>query len=461
MNIHDTILYQNVGLPDDILRRKMHGDYSGALRLIDRRLKEAKTTEAMKKSLTVHREMLLRLPEQFPYTKEQALERIRKDIPDFTEEEFCELQDNGDIRWIYVDGEERFFQRFYSSICKAVPGFAQRVNASLKGVESVPAGTENPLNPIMRKMKAEGKLSCRIRIRATVQLKDGQFIPGMFIRAHLPIPADCPQQSEIRIEKMYPENGKLSPADAAQRTVCWEETMQENHEFMVEYSYLHTAKYHNAYEGAGIPGTYDFDVQEKAPHIVFTPYIRALCAELTEGITDPLAKARAFYDFITTKMRYTYMPDYFVMDNIAETCAREHTGDCGVFALLFITLCRCAGIPAQWQSGNTAEPDFIGSHDWARFYVEPYGWLFADPSYGVGAARQGAEERRQFYFGNLDPFRMVANREFQENFTIPKEFWRYDPYDNQSGEMETTDRGFTGSEFSRDKEILLCQEVTE
>lgn len=459
MNIHDTIGFQNIGLPDDILRRKLHGDFAGALRLIDRRLAESKTTQAMKNCLTFHREMLLRTPDQFPYTKEEALAIIRKDIPDFTEEEFCELQDNGDIRWIYADGQERIFERFYSSICKAVPGFAQRVNAQLKGVESIPANTENPLNPIMRKMKAEGRLTYRIRIRATVKLKDEQFTPGMFIRAHLPIPADCQQQSDIHIEKMIPENGIVSPADAAQRTVCWEETMEENHEFMVEYSYLHTAVYNDAYHGTGTPGSYDFDVAEKAPHIMFTPYIKALCAELTEGITDPLAKARAFYDFITKRMRYTYMPDYFVMDNIAETCAREYTGDCGVFALLFITLCRCAGIPAQWQSGNTAEPDFIGSHDWARFYVAPYGWLFADPSYGISANRQGCEERRQFYFGNLDPFRMVANREFQENFTIPKEFWRNDPYDNQSGEMETSDRGFTGNEYSRDKEILQCEEV--
>lgn len=461
MNIHDTILYQNIGLPDDILRRKLHGDFVGALRLIDRRLADPKTSQAMKYSLTFHREMLVRLPEQFPYTKTEALEIVRKDIPDFTEEEFSELMDNRDIRWIYVDGEERIFERFYSSICKAVPGMAERTKKALSGVESVPVSKENPLNPIIRKMKAQGKLTYRIRIRATVKLKDEQFTPGMFIRAHLPIPADCQQQSDIRIEKMFPENGIVSPADAPQRTVCWEENMTENHEFMVEYSYLHTAKYNEAYCGTGIPGTYDFDVAEKAPHIMFTPYIKALCAELTEGLSDPLAKARAFYDFITKKMRYTYMPDYFVLDNIAETCAREYTGDCGVFALLFITLCRCAGIPAQWQSGNTAEPDFIGSHDWTRFYVEPYGWLFADPSYGIGANRQGSEERRQFYFGNLDPFRMVANREFQENFTIPKEFWRYDPYDNQSGEMETSDRGFGGDEFSRDKEILLCEEVTE
>ena len=55
-------------------------------------------------------------------------------------------------------------------------------------------------------------------------------------------------------------------------------------------------------------------------------------------------------------MRYTFMPSYFVLENIAENCARSFTGDCGVFALLFVTLCRCAGIPAQWQSGLAAEP---------------------------------------------------------------------------------------------------------
>ena len=459
MNIYDTIAYQNVGLPDDILRRKLHGDFAGALRLMNRRLNDPKTAQAMKYCLTFQKEMLERMDGQFPYTKEEALAIVRMDIPDFTEEEFCELMDNGDIRWIYADGEERIFSRFYSSICKAVPGMAERTKKHLSGVESVAVSQENPLNPIMRKMKAEGQLTYRIRIRAAVKLDDAQFTPGMFMRAHLPIPAECQQQTDIRIEKLFPENGVIAPADAGQRTVCWEETMEENHEFMVEYSYLHTAVYKDAYHGTGIPGSYDFDVQEKAPHIVFTPYIKALCEELTEGLTDPLAKARAFYDFITQRMRYTYMPDYIVLDSIAETCAREHTGDCGVFALLFITLCRCAGIPAQWQSGNTAEPDFIGSHDWARFYVEPYGWMFADPSYGVSANQQGCEERRQFYFGNLDPFRMVANREFQENFTVPKEFWRYDPYDNQSGEMETTDRGFKGSEYSRDKEILVCQEV--
>jgi hypothetical protein len=93
------------------------------------------------------------------------------------------------------------------------------------------------------------------------------------------------------------------------------------------------------------------------------------------------------------------------------------------------------------------------------FYVAPYGWLYADPSFGTGAVREQNEERRQFYFGNLDPFRMVANSEFQVGFTVPKEFWRADPYDNQVGEIETLHHGLRYIEFDRFKEVIKFEEL--
>ena len=450
-----------VGLPEDILRRKLHGDYEGAIRLIDRRLREGNLSEALKGSLLIQKKICQELPEEFPYSKADALAIIRKDIPDFTEAEFDELVDQRNIRWIYVNGEERYFNRFYSSLCKAVPEFSKRTQQQVGGMESISGGSQaaNLRDITIAKMKAKGSLTTRIRIRATVKLKDDFFTPGMFVRAHLPVAADCDQQQDIRIEKIWPETGIAAPENAGQRTVCWEENMVENHEFAVEYSYLHTAQYKDAYNGTGIPGNYDFDLQEQEPHIVFTPYIKSLCAELTEGITDPLRKARAFYDFITQNMYYTFVPNYVSLEALAENCGLNYTGDCGIFALLFLTLCRCAGIPAQWQSGLTVEPEFIGGHDWVRFYVEPYGWIFADASYGTSSTRAENEERRQFYFGNLDPYRMVANRAFQENFTIPKEHWRADPYDNQLGEIESADRGYTYGEYERSKTILLCEEI--
>lgn len=462
MNINDTLKYMNYGIPEDILRRKLHGDFAGAIRLIDRRLKESNLPDALRGSLMVQKKICQELPGEFPYSKADAMAIIRKDNPDFTEAEFDELADDRNIRWIYVNGEMRYFHRFYSSLCKAVPEFGRRVQRQVGGMESAVAavtGAPNLRDVTIAKMKEKGSLTTRIRIRATVKLKDAFFTPGMFVRAHLPIPAACDQQHDIRIEKVWPETGIPAPETAGQRTVCWEETLQENREFMVEYSYLHTAEYKDAYNGQGIGGSHDFDIQEQEPHLVFSPCIRALCGELTEGISDPLGKARAFYDFITRNMYYTFMPNYVALENMAENCARNYTGDCGIFAQLFLTLCRCAGIPAQWQSGLTVEPDFIGGHDWVRFYAEPYGWIFADPSYGVSSARAGNEARRQFYFGNLDPYRMVANSAFQQNFTIPKQHWRADPYDNQLGEIESAHRGYNFSQYQHSRTILLCEEA--
>lgn len=461
MNINDTLKYTQCGLPEDIRRCKEAGFYDEAIRLIDCRLNEHDLPDALKGNLLFQKKICQLLPNEFPYSKQEAMSIIREKIPNFTESELNTYLDERRIRWIFVNGQMRIFNRFFSSLCKTVPGFAQRSGERMAGVESATSGskTNNLLDTAIGKITQTGSMSNRIRIRATVKLKEEFFTPGMFLRAHLPIPAACQQQRDIRIEKLFPEGGICAPEDAPQRTVCWEGHWQENPEFMVEYSYIHTASFTDAYHGTGVPGNYDFDLQEQSPHIVFTPYIRGLCAELTEGITDPLHKARAFYDFITLNMRYTFMPSYVVLENMAEECARNYTGDCGIFALLFLTLCRCAGIPAQWQSGLTAEPDFIGGHDWVRFYVEPYGWIFADPSYGTAAVRTGAEDRRQFYFGNLDAYRMVANSAFQTNFTIPKEQWRADPYDNQLGEIESDTRGYDFDDYLRSKEILLCEEL--
>ena len=60
MHINDTLRFQNVGLPEDILRRKLRGDFSGALRLIDLRLKDAVLPRTLRYALEIHKEMLLR-----------------------------------------------------------------------------------------------------------------------------------------------------------------------------------------------------------------------------------------------------------------------------------------------------------------------------------------------------------------------------------------------------------------
>ena len=461
MDINETFRSLNVGLPQDILRLKLYGDFDEAVRLIDQRLARPNIPQGLRGCMIAQREMMLRTPPDYPYSREEALALVRERIPDFTEAEFDQRVDDGRIGWIYLKGERRYFDRFFETMCKTDAEIARRAGVQTQNASGA-GGGEDRLERCLRLMRTNGGMSCRIRVRASIRMKDELFTPGMFLRAHLPIPAACAQQSGITIEEITP-NGAAAPETAPQRTICWEGTWQENPSFSVVYSYIHTEKYHDL----TLPGTEPLHSEaelapflaEEDPHIVFTPYIRTLAAELTGGVEDTLEKARRIYDFITLNMKYTYMPAYFGLENISENCARNFTGDCGVFALLFITLCRCAGVPAQWQSGLVAEPDYCGCHDWARFYAPGYGWLYADPAYGIAAVRRDDEERRKFYFGSMDPYRMVANNRFQAPFTVEKAHWRADPYDNQVGELETADQGLRNEEFEDTMETLLCEEV--
>jgi transglutaminase-like putative cysteine protease len=158
---------------------------------------------------------------------------------------------------------------------------------------------------------------------------------------------------------------------------------------------------------------------------------------------------------------YSFVRPYFTIPAIPTYAVTGLKGDCGIHALTFITLCRALGIPARWQAGLYVNPRSIGNHDWAQFYVAPYGWLYADCSFGGAAWRAGAEERWDFYFGNLEPFRMPSNSDFQFEFNPAKKFLRCDPYDNQNGEVEYEHRGLGRSEYTTTHDVVSIEELSD
>lgn len=452
MNINDTLRFLHLGLPRDVERLWGFGDLKGAIAAIDRHLDDQALPKPMRNNLMAHREMFLRYPADYPLTRTEALALVRQHIPDFSEAEFDELERSCFIDWTYLQGEKRYFDRFFENLCKTDTGIAARAGITPVGAD----GHDNRgfLERALSTMREKGRVSARIRCRVGVQMKDEAFQKGEKVRVYLPVPCACAAQTDIKIEAVSPAPTHISPEDAPQRVIFWEEVMEENHPFTVEFSYTRTAEYVDLSHPTLAEHRPQFDTEEIPSHLMFTPYIRALVKELTNGVDEPVEQARAFYDFITRSVKYSLMPAYFSLENIPDYCARTLRGDCGMMALLFVTLCRCAGIPARWESGWKAEPGLCWAHDWAQFYAEPYGWLYADPSYGCGAHREGNEARRQHYFGNLDPFRMAANTQFQADFDVPKLWWRADPYDNQVGEIETDRRGLCYDEFIRSKEVV-------
>ena len=455
--MYQDLSYMTIPLPEDIQKLKTYGDFAGAGKMVDYFLGK-EIPKALRERLLIEKDVLRVLGRnEYPYGYEEALDIMTKHIRDFKKEELDELKEIGAADWVYINGEVHFQRRFYENLIKTRPDLAERV--ILADVDDARSNElkQKLLNDNVRYMKEHGGRTVRTRIRATIQAAKGAEEVGRKVFVHLPIPKVCQQVSNIEILDASPEITSIAPEDAAQRTVYFETVLQENQQFMVEYAYDYHVDYVELDPEKASAEQPDFCTNEQAPHIVFTPYLRALLEEILDGETNPVKKARKIYDFVTTKVMYSYMREYFTSPCIPEYAALNLKGDCGVQALLFITLCRMTGIPARWQSGLYATEFYTGCHDWAQFYVAPSGWVFADLSFGGSAWRMGNTERWNYYFGNLDIFRMPANSEIQAEFIPEKKWLRIDPVDNQRGEMEYEDHGLAFQDVIV-KETLISME---
>ena len=439
-------------LPEDILVRKLSGDLAGAQALIDIYLREHRAPE-LEPRLKLEQQVIARLPDNYPYTRAQALDMARAAIPGLDEAGFAELELSADIAYVYIDGQRRYFAEFLPSLLKLRPDVAARAGRA-------PDANKPLLDEAISLMRARGELGYRLHMRARLQVCDEAFTPGTY-RAHLPLPAQAAQQSRLKLLSASPGLVCVADARADARTAYFERRLDANAPFEVEYEFDNRVRYFDADRPMpdmplypDVPAPNADDLAELPGHIMFTPYLRALASRIVGDADAPLERAWRIYDYVTGHVRYSYMREYFLLPPIAEYAALGLKGDCGVQALLFITLCRIAGVPARWQSGLYAAPGDVGSHDWAQFYAPGWGWLFADCSFGGAARRAGNAERWKFYFGNLDPYRMVANSRFQAPLRPALQFGRNDPYDNQSGECESETRLLRPNELCKAREVV-------
>ncbi|MCD7957686.1 MAG: transglutaminase-like domain-containing protein [Lachnospiraceae bacterium] len=480
---HEELNALSYELPDEVEKYKQQGDFEAAEEAIGRWLQRP-VAEALKVRLRLEKRLLKGLRENFPHTKEQAIALFQDQISDFGETDLARLDEEGLAEWIFLDGEKHYIHNLVRNVMRMDATIRNRMHK-----EDPEAGERELLREEIHRIKREKHTSCRFRLRSSIRLKEELFYPGIHLKAHLPLPAELHQISDVKLLAHSDCRVSIDRPDSLYRAICFEDTLQQNQDFFAEYEYTVTADYHDFsredYEEAvkrkniwqaGLRESGQYAaleelapyLEEQYPHIRFSPYLRALAEEITANIgnagktacasetqgtvrlfaaDDALEKAFAIYDYITTHVKYSYMREYFLIPDIPQYCARNLRGDCGVQALLFITLCRICGIPAKWQSGlYFGGREKVGAHDWAMFYAEPYGWLYADPSLGGSAYSDGDEERRRFYFGNLDPFRMAANNAFAQPFANPKRFFPADPYDNQMGELESDVRGYGSRE---------------
>lgn len=442
----------SIPLPEDLMKLKWNGQFDLMKEMIDLRIKKD-IPALLKKRLILEKNILDDLKREFIYSKAEAIGILKEKIIDFQDDEFDELFKDGAFEFLFIEGEMKFKNDFYENLIKTRNAYA------LRNKEKVNYQNYELLDEVITKMELQGELSYKIHVKVSLKIKKEYEKIGKVIRVWLPIPKEYAQVEQFHIIRTMPDAQVINDHQAEHRSVYFETCLEPDQEFSVEYEFINHSYYHQLDPHIVTEEHPDCCLEEKAPHIVFSPYLKSLVNDIIGKEKNPLIKAKKIYDYITSHVMYSFVRQYVTLPLIPEYVATGLKGDCGVQAILFITMCRIAGIPATWQAGLYATPYEIGNHDWARFYIAPYGWLYADCSFGGSAYRHHSKLRRDFYFGNLEPFRIPSACEFQGDLVPSKTYLRRDPYDHQTGEVEYIDECIPQDHYEMKQMIIEVKEV--
>ena len=162
MGVNQYVDSLSMPLPEDILKRKWAGDFEGAIKAIDLRLKQP-LPELLRQRLICERECIRRLPTQYPWSKEEALAKLREIVPSVTEEQFDHWELEGRIDFIYVGGEKRYFVRAHRSITKH-PDLVRQAGREVSPVNEW-------LDPMLQEIREKGSLTRRITMETSIYVE--------------------------------------------------------------------------------------------------------------------------------------------------------------------------------------------------------------------------------------------------------------------------------------------------
>jgi transglutaminase-like putative cysteine protease len=284
----------------------------------------------------------------------------------------------------------------------------------------------------------------RVRITQTLKV-DADAVPaGQTLRAWIPYPRALPgQQEDIRYVSSEPAQHQIAPDATPQRTIYFEKPAQAGKltAFSVTYELTIYAQYHPIDPAKVVPAKLAPElkpyVEEHPPHITFTEPLRLFSRQVVGNEQNPYRIAQKLFAAVD-EIPWAGAREYSTIGNISDYTLHAGHGDCGQQTLLLITLLRMNGIPARWQSGAIfAEGDYNDIHDWGELYLEPYGWVPVDVTFGRLHPKSSDDPALEwFYLGGLDAYRVAFNSDYGQPLVPAKQFFRSDTVDSQRGEVE-------------------------
>ena len=421
------------------------GHFTSAETLIAQGLAKSGISAAAREQLAFERERMRRILLDFTLSADEVQTRLRRQIPDLSPAEFAAWDAKGLIEHQVIDGRTLYFNRSASNLFRMSPEAVARRNAPGPAWTDGPMETANAHHREVRdRAIATGKHSVaprRVRVTYSITVQPDAVPVGETVRAWLPFPRALPgQQEHIRLDSSVPEKHVIAPESALMRTVYLEQPAQAGQptKFDITYELTIFAQYYVVDPAKVVPARVTPELAEylgeRAPHIVFTNAIRKFSREVVGDEKNPYRIAQKLYAAVD-RIPWGGAREYSTITNISDYALHAGHADCGQQTLLLMTLLRLNGIPARWQSGWIySDGDYDNMHDWGWLYLEPYGWVPMDVTFG--RLHSGDAQIDGFYLGGLDAYRIAFNDDYSQPFQPAKQHFRSETVDSQRGEVE-------------------------
>jgi transglutaminase-like putative cysteine protease len=457
---------EGIDLKSQLAALEQQGEFAAAKNLVQDEIAKGNLAEVEKRDLLWEVERLKRIKQDYSLTRIDLVTALKSRIANFSPEELTNWEQERKFDSKVIDGKTFYFGSSVSNLIWRYPEIAAREISPTSDKYDKSVWKEYlKIRKAAEKHPYERYVYPKTyKVKMTISTDSTSIPTGKIVKCWMPYPTNRPQQQDLCFLKSNPAPKWIGNPDQDMRAVYFEQVSEKDKPavFELEYKFKIYSVYTRidpnkvvAYT-KGNPGLDRF-VEEQPPHVMFIPELEQISKEIIGNETNPYWKAKKIFDWIGNNIIYSYAHEYSTIRNISKNTFERRYGDCGEEAMLFITLCRMNGIPARWQTCWTMYPvrESSGMHDWAEIYLEPYGWVPVDPHrsihftrYAKGLTDDQKKELHDFYFGNMDPFRLVANKDFGIPLFPLKNAVKSDTVDFQRGEIEYDEVNLYYGQFS-------------
>lgn len=427
---------------DDIYSNVEKGNYHVADSLIKLYISQNDISPKIKKQLLFESERMDRIKKDFTKSEKQIRKYLLKY---YSENELDTLMERCEkskaLEFKMIDGVKKYFYRADRNMF-LIDKLANKRKKQAEGDDNnILRSFNTKNNQALYNLKLNNKElpERKMEITYTLKVKPNKVPAGETIKAWLPFPHEIDNvQYDIKLLSASENNYKISSNKSKHRSVFMTAKAKKDSAKIFKIKYLITtkARVNIIKDSKDLKISEDLKefVQERHPHIVFSDRIKELSKKLVNDDDLPYEKAQKIFTWIDKNIPWAGAREYSTIRHIPEYSLENMHGDCGIVSLLFITMCRYNGIPAKWESGWMLHPGDVGLHDWSEIYLEPYGWIPVDQSFGLSNFDNPA--LRYFYLGSMDGYRLIVNEDYSHEFEPKKQHFRSETVDFQRGEVE-------------------------